>query len=124
MASRPILPPMQVMTNADMSLASSVSLVTVIQNISMLSYEVEWSGATPIGVMDVQVSNDYSQNADGTVRNPGTWTSIPSLSSAVTGNTGTGFFDIVQTGAYAIRLQYTRTSGTGAMQAFINGKVS
>lgn len=90
----------------------------------MLSYEVTWSGSTPVGTMDVQVSNDYSINSDGSVRNAGHWVTIPSLSTAITGNSGEGLFDIVQTGAYAIRLMYTPTSGTGTLQAFLNGKVA
>lgn len=90
----------------------------------MLSYEVTWAGTSPVGTLYVEVSNNYSQNADGSVRNAGTWIAITSLSAAITGNTGSGFFDVVQTGAYAIRLRYVKTSGTGLMQAYLNGKVA
>lgn len=105
--------------------ADITSKVTILQNMSMISYAVSWTGTAPIGVMGVQVSNDYSQNGDGTVRNPGTWTFITlSPAPAVSGDTGTGFIDIVQTAAFAMRLVYTRTSGTGVMQATIIGKVA
>ncbi len=32
----------------------------------------------------------------------------------IMGNTGNGFIDILGTGAYAVRLMYVATSGTGA----------
>lgn len=92
----------------------------------MLSYDISWSGgSTPVGVMSVQVSNSYSQNADGSVRNAGSWTTV-ALSSPtnVSGNTGNGFIEVDLTGAYAVRLIYTRTSGSGLMTAIANGKVA
>lgn len=124
MASRPIFTPFSVITNATMA-ASITSAVTIIQNLSMISYDISWTGSTPVGVMSVQVSNTYSQNGDGTVRNAGNWTTL-TLSDApsVSGNTGNGGIDVDATGFYAIRLKYTRTSGTGTMNATINAKVA
>lgn len=97
----------------------------------MVSYAVSWAGSTPIGVLSVQVSNDYSQNSDGTVRNTGTWNTMSLqvggsavASIPVTGNTGNGFIDILQSAAYAMRLVYTRTSGTGSMDAVVTAKVA
>ncbi len=114
-----------------MSTATLTSLVTIIQNISMLSYAVSWSGSTPVGTITVEVSNDYSQNVNGSVRNAGTWTALTfsvsgstASSLPVSGNTGTGFIDIDQLGAYAVRLKYTKVSGTGTLQSVINGKVA
>ncbi len=131
MSSRPLLSPQSVITNGDMSTATLTSLVTIIQNISMLSYAVSWSGSTPVGTITVEVSNDYSQNVNGSVRNAGTWTALTfsvsgstASSLPVSGNTGTGFIDIDQLGAYAVRLKYTKVSGTGTLQSVINGKVA
>lgn len=91
----------------------------------MLSYDISWAGTAPVGVMSVQVSNTYSQYADGTVRNAGNWTTLTlSAPPAVSGNTGNGFIDVDATGAFAIRLVYTRTSGVGTMNATISGKVA
>lgn len=124
MSSRPILSPFPVITNGDMS-GNIISAVTVIQNSSMLSYDISWAGTAPVGVMSVQVSNTYSQYADGTVRNAGNWTTLTlSAPPAVSGNTGNGFIDVDATGAFAIRLVYTRTSGVGTMNATISGKVA
>lgn len=131
MSSRPILTPFSVITDGNMSLSSISSAVTVIQNLSMISYAVSWTGTSPVGTLEVQVSNDYSQNSDGTVRNSGTWTNIyfsvngvNANSIAVSGNTGSGFIDIDLCAAYAIRLHYTKTSGIGTLNATANGKVS
>jgi len=128
MSSRPLLQPMIVIggnSGVSGNMASNItSLVTVISNQSMMSYEYTWSGTSPIGVVSVQVSNDYSQNADGTVNNPGNWSTLPlSATPAVTGNTGTGFIDIDSLAGYAIRTIYTATSGTGTMTATYKGKV-
>lgn len=124
MASRPILSPQQVIINGDMS-ANIISAVTVIQNVYSLSYDISWTGTAPVGTMSVQVSNTYSQNQDGSVRNPGNWTTLVLTSpTPVSGSPGNGFIDIDELGAYAVRLVYNRTSGTGTMQATIAGKVS
>lgn len=121
--SRPILSPFPVITDGDMS-GDITSAVTIVQNTSRITYDISWAGTAPVGTMSVQVSDTYTQNADGSTRNAGNWTTlILSEVPSVSGNTGNGFIDI-QTGAYAIRLVYNFTSGTGLMQATISGKVS
>lgn len=130
MSSRPQLNPESVITNGDMS-GSLISLPTIVQKLSMVSYALSWSGSTPIGTVSVQVSNDYAKNADGSVQNAGTWTTMTVSSGGtnvtaipVTGNSGNGFIDIDQTAAYAMRLIYTASSGTGTINAIVNGKVA
>lgn len=129
MASRPIFTPAPVIgvgSSVSGSMATSItSAPTIVQNLSMVSYDISWSaGSTPVGTMSVQVSNTYSQNADGTVRNAGNWTTLTlSNTPAISGNTGNGAIDIDATAFYAIRLVYTRVSGSGTMLAVINGKV-
>lgn len=121
-ATRAPLKPFSVITNGNMA-SSITSTPTIIQDMSLIGYDVSWTGTTPVGVMSVQVSNSYSINPDGTVKNAGNWTTL-TLSSAtnVSGNSGNGFIDVDLTGAYAIRLVYTRTSGTGTMHALICAK--
>ncbi len=95
------------------------------------SFSFSWIGSTPIGVISVQASNDYSATAiTGRPANAGTWntltlnyngsavTSIP-----VTGNTGNGLIDVTITAVYAIRVVYTATSGTGNLTALLFCKV-
>lgn len=124
MSSRPIAAPLPVITNGDMS-APIISKVNVIQTLSMISYDISWVGTAPVGVMSVQVSNSYTQNADGTVANPGNWTTLTlSAVPTVSGAIGNGFVDVDATGAYAMRLVYTPASGTGLMQAILTAKVA
>lgn len=131
MANRPMFKPAVVVSAGDMS-GNITSLPTIIQQLSMVSYAVSWAGVAPVGTVSIEASNDYSLNPDGTVANAGIWNPIPFLldgSSVVTaipitGNSGNGFIDIDQHGAYALRLTYAATSGTGQLQVVINGKVA
>lgn len=124
MSSRPQFSPHKVITDGDMS-ADITSEPTIIQKLSMVSYSITWDGSSPSGDVVVEVSNDFEQNSDGSVRNAGTWTELTlSAPTAVSGDTGTGFIDITQCSAYAIRLRYIFTSGTGTMNAVIAGKVA
>lgn len=124
MSSRPQAAPFSVITNGAMS-ANITSKPTIIQKLSMIAYDISWTGTAPVGVMSVQVSNTYSENADGTVKNAGSWTTLTlSTSPAVSGSTGNGIIDVDATGAYAMRIVYTRTSGTGVMNAVICAKVA
>lgn len=131
MSIRSELRPFPVIENGAMS-ASITSDVTIVQKISMLSFSYSWAGTSPVGTISVQVSNDYELNPDGSVRNAGTWNTLSFMdtagdivtSFAVSGNTGNGGVDVTQTGFYAIRTLYTRTSGSGTLQAIICGKVA
>lgn len=124
MSSRPQFSPYPVIINGDMS-GNITSAVTVVQKLSMISYDISWTGTTPVGTLAVQVSNTYSQNADGTVKNAGNWQDLTlSTTPSVSGNTGNGFIDIDETAAYAIRLVYRRTSGVGTLNATVNAKVA
>lgn len=124
MSSRPQFNPYPVILDGDMS-GNLVSEVTVVQKLSLVSYACSWTGASPVGAVSVQVSNDYSQNMDGTVKNPGTWNTLPlSAPTGVTGNTGNGFIDLDANAGYAMRLLYTAASGTGVFQAIVTAKVA
>ena len=130
MSSRPQFNPYPTILNGDMSM-DITSDVTIIQKLSMIGYSYSWAGVSPVGSIVVEISNDYSQNQDGTVKNPGTWTQIyfslngnTANSAPVAGNSGQGFIDIDAMSAYAIRTRYMAVSGTGTLQSFINGKVS
>ncbi len=122
MSSRPIFAPYQAIVSGDMS-ADVTSDVTIIQNVSMFSYDVSWTGSSPVGTLTVQVSNTYKKNAAGAVAVTGNWTDMP-LTTSVSGNSGTAFLDCLASSTYAVRLKYTRVSGSGTLNATINGKVA
>lgn len=114
--------PQLVITNGDMS-TSLVSEVAILPQLVLVSYAINWTGSSLDGNFTVEVSNDYSENVDGSVRNPGTWTELPlSDDTSITIDTDSGFIDIDVTAAYAIRLKYNRTAGTGTLQVTMMGK--
>ncbi len=124
MASRPILTPFSVITNGDMS-GEIISAVTVIQNISGISYDISWSGTGCLGDFAVQVSNTFKENPAGGASIPGNWQDLPIGADAIVDqDSGNGFINCVALANYAIRLVYTPTAGTGTLNAKICGKVS
>lgn len=111
--------PQYVITNGDMS-GNLISSVSIIDQLVMISYSIVWTGVSPIGDISVQVSDDYTQNPDGSVRVPGTWNTLPlSAPTPVAGNSDHGFIDIDCHAGNAIRLIYTRASGTGTMNVVV-----
>jgi hypothetical protein len=86
-----------------------------------MSFQATWSGTSPVGTLDVQVSNDHQENG-GVVTNAGNWTSIYTAPQAVTGNTGTLFLNIAAISAAWIRCVYAPTSGTGTLDVYFNGR--
>lgn len=105
--------------------ADITSAVTILTNVTMVSYEIDWSaGATPVGSIVVEVSNSYSIDADGSVRNSGSWTQLTlSAATNVSGNTGSGVIQLSDMAVYAVRIRYVRTSGSGTMNALVTAKV-
>lgn len=129
MSDRPILPPNldKPIINA-VSMASSITgIATIIQMLPGLSYDISWTG-TPTGTFAVQVSNTYKQAPSGLVTNAGNWNTIPQSAfqgnyPAPAGSSGNGFIDLVATESYAVRLVYTRVSGTGSLTVVACAKV-
>src|ERR1700732_1031547 len=126
MASRPIFSPYPVIVNASMA-GTVTSAVTIIQNLSLLGYDISWSGGSgsTAGTFKVQVSNTYSQKADGTVAVAGNWTTL-TLSNVptVATSSGNGYIDVDTISAFAMRLVYTPSGGSGTLNATICGKVA
>lgn len=131
MSTRPRIPPMQVITDGDMSAVSITSEVTLLPSLSLGTYSYSWAGTAPVGNIAIQISDDYSVDAQGNVKNAGTWNTVyVTLNGStvvnaipVSGATGNGIVEW-STGAYAIRTVYTKTSGTGALQSFVTAKVA
>jgi len=110
------------------SMASNIiGPATVIQRIPGISYDIAWTG-TPTGTFSVQVSNTVVLGQNGSVIQAGNWTTLPASSftgtyPAPAGSAGTGFLDVVGTEAYAVRLIYTASSGTGSLTVVCAAKV-
>lgn len=124
MSTRPYIPPFTVLNQAVSGAGVVNSIVTVKPLISKITYSMSWTG-TLSGAFSVQVSDDYSENADGSVRNPGTWNTLPVTATvSAAGSAGNGFYEIA-TGSYAIKLVYTpgMTPGSGTIVEIVTGQV-
>lgn len=124
MSSRPIIAPYHVVSDHSLS-ATFASTPTIVTNISMISYDIAWSaGSSPVGTVTVEVSNTYALNPDGSIKTAGNWSTLTlSTPCSVSGNSGNGAIDVDSISFYAVRLKYTRTSGSGTMNVTLNAKV-
>lgn len=123
----------QNITNGDMSLSSITSTITNISFLDDIGVQFNFSGA-PVGTLAIQVSADHAQDYSSppNVTVAGNWvnlvftywngtafvtdTSIPtSVGSPV-------YIDLALLSSPWIRAVYTKTSGSGTLQAFITGK--
>lgn len=100
-----------------------ISAPTILAQKTGAGYDFIWTG-TPTGTFSVEISNTYAINANGSVYNAGDWTPV-ALSSPITaaGSGDNAFINLAGVEAYAIRLVYTSTSGTGTLNAVICSKV-
>jgi len=129
MSSRPILTPntyTPIINNVSMA-TSITGPATIIQMLPGISYDIVWTGA-PVGTFQVQVSNTFKIADNGAIYSAGSWNTLPTSSFQGTypvpaGTPGNGFLDVVGTEAYAVRLVYTATSGTGNLTVVACGKV-
>lgn len=108
--------------NAQSMGATFNSSPTNIERMDNVSIQTNVSGSSsPVGTFKVQVSNDYEQDADGTVRAAGNWIDVTGLSQAISGDTQI-LFELALTAAAWVRLVYTRTSGTATANAYLVAK--
>ena len=129
MSDRPLIAPnnnVPLIKAGDMS-GNITSPATIIQRLPGISYSLVWTG-TPTGTFAVQVSNDYQLSSTGAVINAGNWTSLPTTSFSGTypvpaGSASNGFLDVVGTEAYAVRIVYTASSGSGSLTVIPCAKV-
>jgi hypothetical protein len=129
MSDRPVIVPnlLKPIIN-NVSMATSITgPATILKNLTGISYDIQWTG-TPTGTFQVQVSNTYSIDATGSVQNAGNWSTIPSAEFSGTypipsGFADTGFLDLVGTEAYAVRLVYTASMGSGNLTVIAAAKV-
>jgi hypothetical protein len=106
-----VIPPFQVMIAADLA-GNVTSSETDVMGLDYARYDIAWSGTAPIGVMTVE----YLKDGDAT------WATLDVGTIAVSGASGTHEILFTELPFKRIRLKYTRTSGTGTMNAYITAK--
>lgn len=129
MSDRPLIAPNTIVPIINgVSMASSITgPATVIQRLPGVSYDISWTGS-PVGTFSVQVSNTVVLGPNGSVIQAGNWYNLPAAAlvgslPVPSGSSGNGFIDVIGTEAYAVRLVYTATSGSGNLTAVVAAKV-
>jgi hypothetical protein len=101
-------------SNGDMS-GDITSPATAISYLDNVGIQVSWTGTAPVGVINVQASNDSGA----------TWTDMSfTPSPAVSGASGSILLSATGVPYTDLRVQYIRTSGTGTLKASISAKES
>lgn len=127
MSRRPVIYP-SVNLNAVSTAATITGSAIIIAQLPGVSFDCSWTGTTH-GTLKVQVSNTVKLAPDGTALVAGNWFDLPSTAYMDTlpapgGSPGTGFINVnPNVMAYAARLVFTRTDGTGALTATVCSKV-
>lgn len=124
MSNRSNLPPYKVLSQGDLSQATVTTTPTDVRNQDNVMYQFNVTGAAAAGTIDIQVSNDYvpPTTPGGTPQNAGTWTSLGSAYQATVAGAGTGVIMLTQIEAPFTRALFTKTSGSGNMDAYVSGK--
>jgi hypothetical protein len=98
---------------------------TLVKFLDNCSYQINATTANAVGTFSVQASLDYQiDETTNTVVNPGNWIDltlaggVPTLASA----NDQIIINLNQLPFKAIRLAYTRTSGTGTAAIYLNAK--
>ena len=118
MSSKRRLAPFKILSAQSLA-GDSASTPSNIQLTDNVGIQIDVTGS-PVGTFNVQVSLDYARDAEGNVTNAGTWATITTQALSAAGNT---YININQCAAPWIRLQYVHTSGSGAADAWITGKM-
>lgn len=101
------------------SITSSAQEVKLQDNVGL---QLNWTGS-PVGTFSVQVSMDHLQDNLGNILVAGNWVTLTlSAAIAAAGSADSAYIDLNQISAPYVRLVYTRTSGTGSLDAFIVAK--
>ncbi len=103
--------------------ASITSPVTSIKFLDNCMIQLNFTGV-PVGTFAVQVSADYNQDSFGNVINAGNWVALPlSPSPIASGAADQIIIDMNEMPAPWMRVVYTRTSGTGALDMYVTAKM-
>lgn len=96
------------------SMASSITSTSYdVSEVNNVAVQAVWSsGSTPVGTTTLEASLDDTN-----------YTEITDSSLAVSGNSGSNFYNIQDPGYRYLRLKYNRTSGSGTLNVKISGKL-
>lgn len=111
MGRKSVLEPYKIVDGGDIS-SNVISPETQVKNLDQITYEVVWSGTSPVGEVTVE-----TQVKD-------VWQAIALPTISVSGNSGNHLITINSASHFhKLRLVYTATSGTGSLDVSIIGAV-
>lgn len=112
-----------IITDGDMSQASITSPAININFSDNVGLQLIFTGS-PVGTFSAQVSIDHTQDSQGNVIVAGNWVDLDfGTTPAASGSADDIYLDMNQLSAPWIRVKYTKTSGTGTLNAYIAYKV-
>jgi hypothetical protein len=102
-------------TNGDLSALTITSSIVNVINLDTASIHVYWNGTSPVGVITVEARNGESNS----------WYNLDFGSTiSVSGNSGNHQIVFTEMPFTDIRLVYTRSSGSGTLNAIITMKTT
>lgn len=116
-----VLGPVHNISAGDMS-ASITGKPVWIKNQDNVGIQFHWTG-TPSGSFDVQVSIDHFEDPVGNVITAGQWVSL-TLDPVIvaSGAPDDAYVELNQLSAFWIRVVYSRSSGSGALDVYFTAK--
>lgn len=109
--------PVKILTNGDMSQASLQSTAIDLNQLDLTSIQAIWTGGSASGTLKIQVSNDMVDLASQVTH----WTDYTGSDETVSG-AGDVLWNMSFVGYRWVRMVYTRTSGSGSLNATFVGK--
>lgn len=116
-----LLNPVHIIIAGDMSgnLTSPAVEVKLQDNIGV---QLHWTG-TPTGTFSFQVSMDHKEDIEGNIVTAGNWINLTVVPAIIAfGAPDDAYVDLNQLSAAYVRVVYTASGGTGALDAFVNAK--
>jgi hypothetical protein len=119
MSRKNVLHKKQIITAGDCAEATVTSSIVNIEFLDNISIQCNLTGS-PVGTLAVQASADHEEDANGNVSAAGNFVTTYTAAISASGNI---LFDLNQISSPFIKVLYTKTSGTGAINAFVAGKM-
>jgi hypothetical protein len=115
----------QIVSAGDLSQATVTSSVVNIQGLDNVGIQANITSGTASGTFDVQISADHKEDSNGNIITAGNWIELgtPYQATITSGSPANVYFDLNQLSSPFVRLLWTKSSGTGAFDAFAVGKM-
>lgn len=114
--------PVQIITSGDMAQSAINSKGIDLNQQYVYAIQAVWTGS-PVGTLKIQVSNDIVPDGVGgdQASNVVNWTDYTNSSQSISG-AGNFVWNVLEAGYRWVRLVYTKTSGSGTINAVFSGK--